>query len=117
MLDEQRERPDQGVDPSQLRLAWEQIPDPRAARGRRHPLVAVLSLVQAAIVAGQTSWEAILHWIDVASQTTLEEVGAWRHPRTGQYVAPHPDTVAGLLERLDMSKVDACGARKLRSGW
>jgi hypothetical protein len=35
-----------------LRQVWEQIPDPRDARGRRHPLGVILSLVQAAIVAG-----------------------------------------------------------------
>ncbi|MEU7002686.1 hypothetical protein [Nonomuraea sp. NPDC046570] len=34
-----------GVDMSDLRQVWAQIPDPRDPRGRRHPLAVILGLV------------------------------------------------------------------------
>jgi hypothetical protein len=38
------------------------VPDPRAARGRRHPLAAILGLAAAAVLAGATSIAAIAEW-------------------------------------------------------
>jgi hypothetical protein len=35
------------------------VPDPRAARGRRHPLVAILAMAAAAVLAGAHSMAAI----------------------------------------------------------
>jgi hypothetical protein len=36
------------------------VPDPRAARGRRHPLAAILGLAAAAVLAGaRTAWTAL----------------------------------------------------------
>jgi hypothetical protein len=51
---------------SDLRAAWAQIEDPRDARGRRHSLVVILSLVQAAVVSGAIGFAAIRHWIGAA---------------------------------------------------
>lgn len=90
-----------------LRAVWSRLSDPRDARGRRHSLVAVLSLVQAAVTAGADCLEAIFDWIWAAPQEVLAQAGAWRQPRTGRYVPPHPDTISGLLACLDMAEVDA----------
>jgi hypothetical protein len=38
------------------------VPDPRAARGRRHPLVAILGLAAAAVLAGARSIATIAEW-------------------------------------------------------
>jgi hypothetical protein len=38
------------------------VPDPRAARGRRHPLVAILAMAAAAVLAGARSIAAIAEW-------------------------------------------------------
>jgi DDE_Tnp_1-associated len=38
------------------------VPDPRGTRGRRHPLVAILGLAAAAVLAGARSLTAIAEW-------------------------------------------------------
>jgi hypothetical protein len=40
----------------------EGLHDPRAARGKRHPLVALLTLAVVAMLAGMTSYEAIVQY-------------------------------------------------------
>src|SRR5262245_55998081 len=45
--------------PPALQELFASVPDPRHARGRRHPLVAVLSLTAVALLAGMKSLEAI----------------------------------------------------------
>jgi hypothetical protein len=59
---------DKIVDMTDVRQVWAQIPDPRDPRGRRHPLVVILALVQAAIVSGAGSYAAIRHWINNAPE-------------------------------------------------
>src|SRR5688500_5570574 len=44
------------------------VPDPRATRGRRHPLVAILGLAAAAVLAGARSIAAIAEWAADAPQ-------------------------------------------------
>jgi predicted transposase YbfD/YdcC len=107
----EQDDPQAGVVPADLRHVWAQIADPRGRRGRRHSLVVILALVQAAVVAGATSLAAIRHWISAASPQVLADIGARRNPRTGEYQAPHPDTICRVLERLDAAEVDAAYAR------
>jgi predicted transposase YbfD/YdcC len=101
---------DNSPGPADLRKAWAQIPDPRSPRGRRHPLVVILALVQAAIVSGATSYAAIRHWIDTAPQEVLQQIGARQDRRTGRYQAPHPDTVCRTLAQVNAAHVDAAYA-------
>ena len=103
--------PETGAQVVDLRGVWAEITDPRDRRGRRHSLVVILALVQAAVVSGATTFAAIRHWIGVVPQHVLAEVGARRSPRTGLFQAPHPDTVCRVLERLDPAEVDAAYAR------
>ncbi|WP_433357200.1 ISAs1 family transposase [Microtetraspora malaysiensis] len=98
------------ADMADLRQAWAQIPDPRSPRGRRHPLVVILALVQAAIVSGATSYAAIRHWITEVPQEVLQQIGARRDRRTGLYTAPHPDTVCRTLAQVNATHVDAAYA-------
>ncbi|MCW2945398.1 MAG: ISAs1 family transposase [Actinoallomurus sp.] len=84
---------------------------PRDRRGRRHSLVVILTLVQAAVVGGATTFAAIRYWIGAVPQHVLADVRARQSPRTGLYQAPHPDTVCRVLEQLDPAEVDAAYAR------
>jgi predicted transposase YbfD/YdcC len=99
------------VGSSDLRAAWARIEDPRDARGRRHSLVVILSLVQAAVVSGAIGFAAIRHWIGAAPQGVLADIGARRCARTGVFQAPHPDTVCRVLTQVDIAQVDAAYAR------
>jgi predicted transposase YbfD/YdcC len=96
---------------SVMRAVWAEITDPRDMRGRRHRLPSILALVQAAVVAGATTFTAIKHWIAVAPQGVRGECGVRLDRRTGRYRPPHPDTVTRLLEQLDPVEVDAAYAR------
>jgi hypothetical protein len=94
-----------------LRQVWAQITDPRDRRGRRHSVVVILALVQAAVVSGATTFAAIRHWIGAVPQHVLAGVDTRRDPRTGLYQAPHPDTVCRVLEQVNAAEVDAAYAR------
>lgn len=56
------------------------VPDPRAARGRRHPLVAILALAAAGVLAGARSIAAIAEWAADAPQPVRSALGARRDP-------------------------------------
>ncbi len=90
---------------------WSEITDPRDRRGRRHSLVVILALVQAAVVSGATSFAAIRHWIGACPQQVLAGIGARQDHCTGRFLAPHPDTVCRVMEQVDAAEVDAAYAR------
>ena len=55
--------------------AFAQVPDPRARRGRRHPLVAILALGVAAMLADARSLYAIAQWGRLQSAETVRALG------------------------------------------
>ena len=50
------------AEPPHLLTDLAAVPDPRAARGRRHPLVAILAMAAAAVLTGARSFAAIAEW-------------------------------------------------------
>ena len=52
------------------------VPDPRALRGRRHPLIAILAVAAAAVLAGACSMTAIAEWAAEAPQPVRAALGA-----------------------------------------
>jgi hypothetical protein len=76
---------------TELRQVYAQVTDPRDARGRRHSLVSVLMLVQAAVVAGATTWAVVRHWIAAAPEHVLAccEVRVDRRIRSRCRRRPH----------------------------
>jgi hypothetical protein len=80
------------------------VPDPRAARGRRHPLVAILGLAAAAVLAGARSIAAIAEWAADAPQPVRVALGA-RQQAPGHRSVPAEATIRRTLSRLDPDAV------------
>jgi predicted transposase YbfD/YdcC len=77
------------------------IDDPRTRAGRRHPLVAILAIAAAAVLAGAKSMTAIAEWATDMPQTVLAALGARRDPLTGYRTAPSEATIRRTLARLE----------------
>lgn len=91
------------------------LPDPRDRRGRRFPLVAVVSAAAAGVLAGARSLTAIAEWIADAPRWVLTAVGFRTDPFSKTVTVPHPTTVMRLLSRLDGDAFDAAVCAFLRS--
>ena len=79
------------------------VTDPRARVGRRHPLVAILMLAAAAVLAGARSIAAIAEWAAEAPQPVRAALGTRCDPRTGRWVwaVPTETTIRRTLARVD----------------
>jgi hypothetical protein len=83
------------------------VPDPRAVRGRRHPLVVLLVLAACAtLVVGNDSVAAIWQWAAGTSQEVLQRIGARFDALTGRYVVPSERTFRRVLAALDADALD-----------
>ena len=88
-------------EPSDLLAYLAAIDDPRTRAGRRHPLVAILAIAAAAVLAGAKSMTAIAEWATDMPQTVLAALGARRDPLTGYRTAPSEATIRRTLARLE----------------
>jgi len=87
-------------EPPHLLAYLARVPDPRAARGRRHPLVAILALAAAAVLAGARSIAAVAEWAADAPGPVRAALGARQHA-PGCFAVPAEATVRRTLARLD----------------
>jgi hypothetical protein len=76
------------------------VPDPRAARGRRYRLVAILGLAAAAVLAGARSIAAIAGGAAEAPQPVRAALGA-RRDAPGHFAVPAEAAIRRTLARLD----------------
>jgi hypothetical protein len=76
------------------------ISDPRGRRGRRHPLVAILAIAAAAVLAGARSMAAIAEWAADAPQLVRVALGA-RRDGPAPWVVPSEATIRRTLARLE----------------
>ena len=58
-----------------------QVPDPRNAKGKRHPLCAILALAVIAIMCGYRSYSAIAQWGRTYTPALVEALG-FTHAKT-----------------------------------
>jgi predicted transposase YbfD/YdcC len=96
----------QDADASHLLTYLAAVPDPRAARGRRHPLVAILGLAAAAVLAGARSIAAIAEWAADAPQPVRAALDA-RRAAPDHFAVPAEATIRRTLSRLDADALAA----------
>ncbi len=84
------------------------VPDPRAARaarGRRHPLAAILALAVAAMLADARSLYAIAQWGRLQSAETVRALGFTRAK------TPTVSTLHEVVKILDVAAFEAALAQ------
>jgi hypothetical protein len=72
------------------------IHDPRPACGRRHPLVAILAIAAAAVLAGAQSVTAIAEWAAEAPGRCVPRSALAVTPPTGGWYRPRPPSAGPL---------------------
>jgi predicted transposase YbfD/YdcC len=78
-----------------------EIPDPRKARGKRHPLPAILALMCAAMLCGYRSYSAMAEWGRVYGPEFVAALGFTRP------VPPCAATLCTVLRHLDRERFEA----------
>ena len=82
------------------------IGDPRARKGRRHPLVAILAMAAAAVLTGARSITAIAEWAADTPQPVRAALGA-RRDVPDRWVVPTETTIRRTFARLDAEALAA----------
>ncbi|MCI0685624.1 MAG: ISAs1 family transposase [Sporichthyaceae bacterium] len=82
------------------------VHDPRRASGRRHPLVAILAMAAAAVLAGARSMTAIAEWAADAPQPVRAALGA-RRDAPDRWAVPAEATIRRTLARVDPTALAA----------
>ena len=81
------------------------VPDPRRARGTRHPLPAVLALLSVGVMCGCRSVYAVLQWGRDHGREMARKLGLAKHG------IPTDGMMSNLLRRLDRPAFEAALAR------
>lgn len=81
--------------------AFGTIPDPRIAKGRRHPLPAILALATAAMLSGARSLYAISQWGRLQDPAVLRALGLTRKK------TPAVSTLHLVFRRIDVAAFEA----------
>lgn len=85
------------ADPVSLQEVFALLPEVRQARGRRHPLLAILNLTAVAILAGMKSLEAIAQFARDHGPELAEVLGFTHWP------TPCKATLSNVFRRLDVT--------------
>ncbi len=89
-----------------LAAVFGQVADPRKARGVRHRLSAVLTLVTLALLCGARNFRQAGDRVVEMPQVLLAAAGARSHPVLGIRVAPGRDTLRRLASLVDAAVLD-----------
>jgi hypothetical protein len=92
---------DEGDLGQSLLEAFATIPDPRIAKGRRHPLPAILALAAAAMLSGARSLYAMAQWGRLQDPRVLEALGFTREK------TPAVSTLHLVFRRIDVAAFEA----------
>jgi len=80
------------------------IPDPRRAKGRRHPLPAVLAIAAGAILCGMRGYKGISDWAQSLGPKARERFRCRRS--NGEYIVPSEYIIRDVLIRVDPDRLD-----------
>lgn len=86
------------IDPASLYQAFEQVKDGRGKKGKRYPLAFILTLIMLGKLAGQTTIDGIITWID-ARKYKLKKILNW--PKS----FPSRKAYDGALSNCDSEEV------------
>ncbi|MFE2121210.1 ISAs1 family transposase [Rhodococcus aetherivorans] len=91
---------------SELLVALEEVPDPRARRGRRYRLPSLIAVALCAVAAGARSFYAIADWAAAAPQKVLQRCGI-------RFRVPSEATIRQVFGRIDGDALDRVLGRHL----
>jgi predicted transposase YbfD/YdcC len=100
-------------DTSGLLQALAQVPDPRDARGRIHPLPGLLAIAIAAVVSGSSRVVEIVEWAADLPEVVWDRLGATRDAFTGARRVPDDSTLSRVLTGIDADALDSAVCRWL----
>jgi hypothetical protein len=83
---------------------FKEIPDPRRAQGRRHPLPAVLAIAAGATLCGMRGYLAISDWAKSLGQNARERFRCRYQNR--RYIIPSLSIIRDVLMRVDPVHLD-----------
>ena len=90
------------------------VTDHRKARGKRHPLEAILVMIAVAKLCGADSVYAIGQYAATMPQQALARCGLRRNTRTGRYHPPSLKTIRRTIKSIDAHAADAALCAWLR---
>ncbi len=90
------------------------VTDHRKARGKRHPLEAILVVIAVARLCGADSVHAVGQHAATMPQQALARCGLRRNPRTGRYHPPSLKTIKRAIRDTDAHAADAALCAWLR---
>ncbi len=91
-----------------------EVTDHRKARGKRHPLEAILVVIAVAKLCGADSVYAVGQFAAVMPQQALARCGLRRSTRTGRYHPPSLKTIKRAVRDIDAHQADAAPGAWLR---
>jgi hypothetical protein len=80
------------------------VPDPRRAQGRRHPLPVVLAIAAAAVLCGARGYKAISEWAQDLGQKARARFRC--RYRNGHYEVPSRTSIRDVLTRVEPQFLD-----------
>ena len=90
-----------------LRDLFAGLPDSRRGQGRKHRIETVWSICALARLAGLSGPLATEQFARNLDQQELRALGAWRNPRSGQWVAPSDSTLCRVMADTDPDALEA----------
>lgn len=85
---------------------FDQVPDPRARKGRRYRLQTILSIIALATVCGFSGHRAIASFASKLTDSQRRRLRCRRNPRTSHYDVPKETCIREVLYELDAEALE-----------